>query len=797
MIPDDKPMHPALEQAVSQISEETIPQETIEAAAARVWARLATAPEQATHPIRSCADVQSLIPDFRAGRLTATTRLLVEDHLHECVACRRVFEGRAFESKVIPLPAAAAVRGHTARWAVAAGVLAASGLVTWWAVVQFLPHSGRAAVQSINGTLYAISPAGVRVLSAGEDLPDDAEIRTARDSHATIALRDGSRVELGERSGFSATQAGNDLRVHLDRGSIIVQAAHRRSGHFYVGTSDCQVAVTGTVFSVSAGVKGSRVSVIEGEVHMIREGQDRVLHPGDQASTSETLEPAPIDEDLGWSRNQALLREIASLRDSLRRLPIGPIRHSTRLAGLLPASTTFVASVPNLGSYFGEAEALFRERAAESPELREWLSAKGAAIQPVLEKLRAANEYLGDEIVIFGTSDTAAPVFLAETKRDGFAEFLKAQRIPFSAASRPGIVLFSPSAEALAVSLDSSFQSTPFYRRVEQAYQEGAGLLLCADLRRLGHGEAETGARYLIAEQKAVDHRMETRVALAFDQPRTGLAAWLAAPSPTGTLDYVSSDATFVAAFAVNSPAAIVDLTANLKGAPQSESRKELASALGGEFALALDGPVFPVPSWKLVAEVYDPTRFQAALMKLAGEYNRAAAEHDGKPLRAGQEVVGGRTYYLLAGGDSNPLTEVHYTFAAGYLIAAPTRALLTHALETKQTGINVTRSATFTALLPRDRYANFSALVYENLGTSLAPLAGFLGPKVREALGNPKPFLVTAYGEPDRITMASTGDLLGMGFSNFLSGGALGTLTEHLPFVPFPGTSRSQNPSR
>ncbi len=81
-----------------------------------------------------------------------------------------------------------------------------------------------------------------------------------------------------------------------------------------------------------------------------------------------------------------------------------------------------------------------------------------------------------------------------------------------------------------------------------------------------------------------------------------------------------------------------------------------------------------------------------------------------------------------------------------------------------KTSGTSITHSARFLALVPRDHYANFSALIYQNLGTTLAPLAGLLGgilpqahaaaPRTRcRALGNMKPTLIAAYGEPDRIT--------------------------------------------
>ena len=46
--------------------------------------------------------------------------------------------------------------------------------------------------------------------------------------------------------------------------------------------------------------------------------------------------------------------------------------------------------------------------------------------------------------------------------------------------------------------------------------------------------------------------------------------------------------------------------------------------------------------------------------------------------------MVEGRTYYMIAGGDGSPLTEAHYTFADGYMIAGPTRALVATALQVK-----------------------------------------------------------------------------------------------------------------
>jgi len=791
MTPENTHMDPALERAVSEIRDEPIPGEVIEAAGARVWARLSGPGDH----IRHCADFQALLPDFRAGRLPAARAMLVQDHLHECVACRRVLEG-----KVTPMPVRAPARkAHpAARWAVAAGVVAAGGLVVWFSIVQLGTGSGRAIVQSVNGTLFEVSPAGLRMMSAGEVLPDGVEIRTARDSGAMLALRDGSVVEMRERSDFSTSQAGGETTVRLGHGSIIVQAAKRHSGHLYIATADCRIAVTGTLFSVSAGVKGSRVSVIEGQVRITHDNQEKVLHPGDQDSTGDNLEPASFNEDFAWSRNAALQRQLTALREDLGRLHMPQMRYSSRLLGLLPASTVFFASIPNLSQYLSEAQNVFRRKAAESPELGAWLAGPGASIEPVLEKLRTANEYLGEEIAIFGTETSGAPVFLAEAKREGFPEFLKKAGLALAFETRSGLILFSPRREAMAAALDSSFQKTPFYARITQAYRQGAGLLLCADLARVAPQTTLSGMRYLIAEQKETGQHIETRATIGFDGPRTGVTAWLAAPSPIGALDYVSPEATFVMAFAITSPAAILEQVPEMLPQRQGEeARREVAASLGGEFAFGLDGPPFPVPSWKLVAEVYDPARFQAGMDQFVREANREITGNGGKPLRTAQEQADGRTDYLIGAGEPNPLTQAYYTFSRGYLIAAPTRALLTRALQTQTNGVGITRSANFTALIPRDRYANFSGVVYQNLGSTLAPFASLFAPQRAGSLGNLKPFLIAAYGEPDRVAVAATGDVLGMSLNSFLTGSVFRMATNALPWAQVLGTTGARSSSR
>ena len=288
----------ALDRVIGEIRDEPIDAAVMEAAAGRVWANISGArgPRLVEDiaknaKIHSCEDFQALLDDYRAGRLPEARRLLVEDHTHQCVACRKALHGTVQPIRPVSVKPAGA---SYSRWAVAAAVVVGVGLTTL-GVVYYMngPSGSRATVAVVNGTLYRLSGTDSVNVKAGDELPAGAEIRTAKDSGAVIKLHDGSMVEMRERSGFSVSQAGADLTVNLGLGSIIVQAAKRHSGHLFVATRDCKVAVTGTVFSVNSGVKGSRVTVIEGEVHVTKDKVEKVLHHGDQFASSPTFRRSP------------------------------------------------------------------------------------------------------------------------------------------------------------------------------------------------------------------------------------------------------------------------------------------------------------------------------------------------------------------------------------------------------------------------------------------------------------------------------------------------------------------------
>ncbi|MGH9719257.1 MAG: FecR domain-containing protein, partial [Bryobacteraceae bacterium] len=808
--------------AVNSIREDAPDPKIAEAAASRVWARVNPG------TIRGCADFRALLPEFHAGKLSEARMLLVQDHLRECVACRKADRG-VTPSRVAAMPAARALPHRF--WAIAAGVVLVAGIGSWAAVMDRRPVGSRVVVHAADAGLYRIEGnAGVPV-KTGDEIPGGAEIRTAGGSGAVLRMTDGSLVEVRERSQLTVRESRSlfrprDYTVEVAQGGVIVQAAKRTSGHLYVKTRDCNVAVTGTVFGVASGLKGSRVSVVEGEVHVAHRGDKKVLRAGQQYSSDPSMEPVPVEQDIAWSRNRdahmALLKEFSVLGKSLADVRLPQPRFASRLTARLPAETVVFVSLPNLGQALGDAQQVIRARLDQSPVLREWWEQHmegrhgGPKMQDIIDKVRTLSGYIGDEVIVAAIRDergrVGAPVVLAEVKKSGIEDFIQAEMTKLGVSERErsqlpievseNVLKVSPHARSRGtVALTGGFENTALYRRIAPSYREGAGFLFAADLEggKMLPREAREGGpvprfQHVVVEQKEVGGAQQTRATLSFAGKRTGVAAWLAEPAPLRVLDFFSADAAILAAFAVTSPSAAFDevlawATAKDPNAPQELAkieaelgfnlRNDLATALGSEFAVGLDGPAIPVPSVKLVAEVYSPARVQFVIQKVVEQANRRGVQ-DGVAIQLTEQPFGGRVYYTL-NAQRGPLSEVHYTFVNGYLIAATSRALVDKGIETHGSGLTISRSAKFTGLLPRDRHNSLSGVVYQNLGPTLAPIMELMPPENRQAFGgmsaDMKATLVAVYAGPDSIQIASSGSLLGLSADNLLTGGPLGML--------------------
>ncbi len=825
---------------------------TLSQAAARVSQRVQLSaseiPSQ-TLQVRGCEDVQRLLPAFRAGKLPSERTLVIEMHLRDCVACRRIAHGKDAGTEVdwtVPVPMRRKPQGRLRfAFALAAATVAFATFFVYSAYLA-IPAGARARVQSLDGLAYRTSASGEVAAKIGDELAEGETLRTTAGGHAYVRLMDGSIVEVRERSEFAVQARGRNLTIAMNQGSVIVQAAHRRLGHLYVRTPDARVAVTGTVFSVSSGVKGSRVAVIEGTVRVAHSGAEDVLHAGDQVATSDNMSAVPVSQEIAWSRDRdkhlALLAQFAVLRQRLAQIPLPPPRYNSELLNRVPQATVLYISIPNLGSVLDQANTIFQEQLRISPALRDWWqhgNKQGQEdLNSAIANIRTATQYLGEEVVVVGInrsrtpSDSPGLAVIAGVQRQGLADFLKAQ---FSAkGEHPGLLVVRPEelnsltpaairGHAIALVRDSEvvfsddlptvnlvnaqlnagssgFSDGEFGRQVSEAYDRGAGFLLAADLGRiLGQDRTRTAhknkeleqsgfnsMRYLIAEHREFNGLPENHLDVQFEGPRRGVASWLAAPAPMGSLDFISSNAALSMSLIAKEPQAILDdilamATSErhdakeldeLESKLQLHLREDLAAQFGGDVAFAIDGPVLPSPSWKLIVEVHDANRVQEALQRIV----QAVNNEQQKPhpnLAIGSEEVAGQRFYRLYKADTNE-DILQYTFADGYMVAGPNRAVLMASLKTHAGGDSLARSSSFRALLPKDQNLDYSAIGYQNLGPILQPLLDKVGGEqaaaVRQLAADARPTVICAWGRENRIEAASNSRLLNLDIFSMFS---------------------------
>lgn len=852
-----------LNQAIEAVRADVPDSTDIAASAARISSRLgiAMASAAAVEQIRSCEDVRHLLDSYRQGTLPEARALLVKAHLGDCGPCLRVF--RAGEKAAAVDWSAPSLRNKTGRnqtrvvrrplgWALAFSfaVLACAAFVyrAYWEV----PPGVRAEVQSIDGSAWLITDGRDRKLAAGDALNEGDRLRTSGASHAVLRLSDGSTVEVNERTALEIGARGRNMTVALDGGDVIVQAAKRTSGHLYVKTPDCRAAVTGTVFTVNAGLKGSRVAVLQGAVQVTHSGMHSMLNPGDQITTSDNLAPEPLEEQVSWSPDRekyiGILAQLALLEHKISQIPFPGPRYTSDLLARVPADTLLYISIPNLGEFLAQANQIFHDQLSQSPELAQWWSRgnnNSQQFNSLVEKIHDLSTYLGDEAVVVGVKETAHPGFavMADVEKSGLADLLTKQAADTEAGSnfvvldekslasataagsghtvyalvRPKEVLFGNDValiKQLNAQLDagaSGFAASDFGQQIAAAYDRGAGIILAADLHQMvasAQSQMNVGAarprvspkgaivlansgmedvRYLIAEHREINGLPQNHLNLQFSGTRERIASWLAAPAPIGSLDFVTTNASAVVAGLSKDPKAIADdiiaMTAQGAGASGFDEansklginvREDLVANLGGDFLLALDGPVLPTPSWKAVIEVNNSSQFEYTLEHLVLAINSQAQGPQSHQVAIDPSDAGGQRFYAVRDVTSGTVVA-NYTFSDGYMIMAPSRALLMDALKTHTGGTSLGRSTAFRALLPKDQNENYSAVAYQNLSPVLNPVlqqfSGESADAIRKLAADSRPTAICAYGNQSGIEVASDSRLFGF---DFLTLGAL-----------------------
>ena len=577
--------------------------------------------------LATCADYQARMPALVAGTLPEAQRLLVDDHSRECIPCRKHLHAVRAGRPAAAAPAGPAAPARVGRYYAAAAALVGVAAAGIWFGQRLLlpPQDDILQVQGGDGRMFVAGTgdaAGLVPLEPGDTIDGGMAVRTGAGGRGVFELADGSRLEAAGLTTFRVDARRRGHRIRVDQGSLIVQAAEQESGSLVVSTEEMLVSVKGTIFAVTHGVKGSRVSVIEGEVEV---EQGRVRHSllaGDQLRSRTTLAALTLQEEVGWSRDAdrylGLLEEFRTLRSEMNQLMAdAPVRYSTRLLDLMPVDTRAYLGVPNASATLSDLFDLVRSRLESSEQLAAWwagLDAAGvvATADDLIATLRELGDSMGEETVLAVAGGEAAPLIVTEiTNAPAFREALE-QRLgdlvavgdaepvrilddlddledldigadgnggllvwiadDLAAASTSLTLLRAVAANRAGVA-PNPFVGARFHGRLAEQYAQGAEILGAVDLAAVFSGElggdAEGAAQVafagldriqdLVVSRRQDGDRANLTATVSFDGPRSGMMSWLGEPGANGALEFFSPDATFVSAGVIEDPLTIWD----------------------------------------------------------------------------------------------------------------------------------------------------------------------------------------------------------------------------------------------
>jgi hypothetical protein len=802
-----------LEKALEGMKQETVDAATLDAVRGRVWNTLTNA------AVDGCAEFRPELRAYQSGTLTGARRVLLEDHVSRCTACRTALAEMKGERRVIAMPHRSSSRWR--RWAplaaAAAVVLSVLYLGRGTLDVWMAPGGPRATVVSAGGGLYRLSGGA---LEAGAAIGEQERIRTAPGAHAVLRLADGSTVDVNQRTELYVTAAWSGQAVHLQRGDVIVQAAKQRRGHLRVLTRDSIASVKGTVFAVSAGMGGSVVSVVEGSVAVNQPGRDVLLSPGQQAASNPGV-ATTVAQAISWSPDaEQYLQLLASLATIERQISpfSSPLRTSSALLSYLPAGAFVYGAVPNIGGKIGEGLAAAEQQALENAAFGAWWSSEqGVELRQIIDRVRSVSSLLGDEVVFSLASvgpREQVPVVMARiqggqraaltSSLDGLFAAAGESSRPYSVSDEMIVISDSPSHLAWALSHLGQGASSPFAAAIGDRYKRGAGWLIGVDaapIIAMAAGDdappvefaGMTGVKYLFLEQRSPAGAEENEVTVTFQDARKGIASWLADAGAGGAAEYLPADALVAGYVSMRQPGQLFQEFTALISKQQPSFERDLSqveeklgagfvgsltAAMGTEAAFALQGFSASGPTWMMVALSNDQAVIDSSLAKVVDAFNaELGPDEQDKRATLARESAGGRMWTTLrAGGFPFGVT---WTYDGGYMVAASDRGTAERAIATRNGGAALVWSAAFQGQLPASAGIHPAAFAWLNTKGALGILSALSpNPAMAKLLGERDPVLVVFDGKPEQIHVASRTRLSGAIIDVMMLGNMGRTLT-------------------
>ncbi len=178
---------------------------------------------------------------------------------------------------------------------------------------RILPILARTAAVVV--VLGALGITGANYLAS----PETRVYATGLGEHETLALSDGSRVELNTNTVLRVGANTSRRTVWLDKGEAYFQIKHDAVHPFVVFTAAHKITDLGTKFLVRQYLGRVEVALLEGsarlEVANVTHRHSAVLTPGEVAvATADTISVAQrpvqrLTDELGWRQGQLIFTE--------------------------------------------------------------------------------------------------------------------------------------------------------------------------------------------------------------------------------------------------------------------------------------------------------------------------------------------------------------------------------------------------------------------------------------------------------------------------------------------------------
>jgi hypothetical protein len=283
-----------------------------------------------------------------------------------------------------------------------------------------------------------------------------------------------------------------------------------------------------------------------------------------------------------------------------------------------------------------------------------------------------------------------------------------------------------------------------------------------ATLERTGFSDM----KYLVWAHKTVNAHQTSQFELSFTGPRRGIAAWLAAPGPIGSLGFVSPNALIVASLLLQDPPHIFDDVAGLATASNPKAmdsldqmeqalhlnlRHDLLARLGGEITVELDTIPPQNPVWKVFLKTTDPPGLLETLRTLFAASRMM-------PVESEQDGI---SYYTLRIPNANKTMEIDYAIADGYLVVASSRDAVADAIRLHRGGESLAKSGKLATYLPQSASGtDVSALLYEDPIAMAALNLQRISPELANSLiqrsVDAPPTVMAFYGDESALREAS-----------------------------------------